>query len=53
MSTAVEIEAAIQKLPPDEFTKLMGWLEEYRAVIGATESLAVMIDEEERQSGRP
>ena len=48
MSTVAEIEAAIEKLPPDEFGKLLAWIEEYRAMVGASEALFAMYDEEER-----
>ena len=49
MSTVAEIEAAIEKLPSAEFGELLAWLEEYRAMVGASESLFAMYDEEEQR----
>lgn len=48
MSTVSEIEAAIEKLPPVEYRELMAWLEERQAMVGASEALFAMYDEEER-----
>jgi hypothetical protein len=47
MSTVAEIEAAIEKLPPTELSELLAWLEEYRAMTGASDALFAMYDEEE------
>ena len=51
MSTVTEIEAAIERLPPDELRALLSWIEEYAAAIGASETLFGMYDAEEEQSG--
>ena len=51
MSTVTEIEAAIEKLPPDELRALVNWIEEYAAAIGGSETLFGMYDAEEEQSG--
>ena len=48
MSTVAEIEAAIEKLPPAAFGELLAWIEEYQAMVGASQALFVMYDEEER-----
>jgi hypothetical protein len=46
MSTVAEIESAIEKLPPAELRELLAWLDEYQAMLGASESLFAMYDEE-------
>ena len=51
MSTVTEIEAAIERLPPDELRTLVNWIEEYAASIGGSETLFEMYDAEEEQSG--
>ena len=48
MSTVLEIEAAIEKLPPAELGELLAWIEEYRAMAGASEALFAMYDAEEQ-----
>ena len=48
MSTVAEIEAAIEKLPPAEFGELLAWIEEYQAMVGASQALFAMYDEEAR-----
>jgi hypothetical protein len=48
MSTVAEIEAAIEKLPPAEFGELLAWIEEYQAMVGASQTLFALYDEEER-----
>ena len=48
MSTVAEIEAAIEKLPPGEFTELLAWIEEYQAIVGASQALFAMYDDEEK-----
>jgi len=50
MSTVAEIESAIEKLPRAELAELLAWLDDYQAMIGASEALFAMYDEEE-QSG--
>ncbi len=47
MSTVTEIEAAIEKLPPTDYRELLAWIEEHQAMVGASEALFVMYDEEE------
>ncbi len=47
MSSVAEIEAAIEKLPPAQFGELLAWLEEYRGLVGAAQSLFTSYDEEE------
>ena len=44
----MEIEAAIEKLPPADYRELLKWLEEHQAMIGASEALFAMYDEEEQ-----
>jgi hypothetical protein len=51
VSTVTEIEAAIERLPPDELRALLSWIEEYAAAIGASETLFGMYDAEEEHSG--
>ena len=51
MSTVTEIEAAIERLPPEELRALVNWIEEYAAAIGASETLFQIYDAEEEQSG--
>jgi hypothetical protein len=48
MSTVAEIEAAIEKLPPAEFSELLAWIEEYQAMVGASQALFAMYDDEEK-----
>ena len=49
MSTVAEIEAAIEKLPGAELRELLAWIDEYTALIGASESLFSYYDQEEDQ----
>jgi len=51
VSTVAEIESAIEKLPPAELSELLAWIEEYQAMVGASQTLFAMYDEEEEQSG--
>jgi hypothetical protein len=51
VSTVTEIEAAIERLPPDELRALLNWIEEFAAAIGASETLFGMYDAEEEHSG--
>lgn len=48
MSTVMEIEAAIEKLPPADYRELLAWIEEHQAMMGASEALFAMYDEEEK-----
>ena len=47
MSTIAEIEAAIEKLAPTQVREVAAWLEEYQQLIGSSEALFQMYDEEE------
>lgn len=49
MSTVAEIEAAIEKLPSPEFSELLAWIDDYRAMLSASETLFTMYDEEEQR----
>jgi len=53
MSTVVEIEHAIEKLPPADYRELLTWIEEHQATVGASESLFAMYEEEEDGQGQP
>lgn len=48
MSTVAEIEAAIEKLPPADYRELLAWIEEHQAMVGASEALFALYDEEEQ-----
>jgi len=52
MSTVAEIEAAIEKLQPEEYRKLLAWIEEHQAMAGASEALFEMYDDEEQADAR-
>lgn len=47
MSTVAEIEAAIQKLSPEEVSQVALWLEEYQQMINASAEIFKMYDAEE------
>ena len=47
MSTVAEIESAIERLPQAELTELLAWLDEYQAMIGASDALFSIYDKEE------
>ncbi len=47
MSTLVEIERAIEKLPADEVIQLVGWLDDYHATIAAASETFARLDAEE------
>jgi hypothetical protein len=51
MSTVLEIEAAIEKLPAAEFGRLLAWIEEYQATVNASAAVFSMLDAEENGSG--
>ena len=53
MSTVAEIEAAIQKLPLPQVREVMAWMEEYQPLIGSSETLFGIYDEEETACRRP
>ena len=50
MSTVAEIESAIEKLPPSELSQLLAWLDDYPAMVGASEALFSMYDREENHA---
>jgi hypothetical protein len=50
MTTVLEIEDAIKKLPRDEYGKLRQWLEDYELeqdLIASSAQVAEMLDEED------
>lgn len=47
MATVAEIQAAIEKLAPDERRALLAWLDERQGLQAASESLFQLYDEEE------
>jgi hypothetical protein len=47
MSTVLEIETAIEKLPTAEMLEIAAWLDEQRAMIQASESMFAALDAEE------
>ena len=52
MSTVAEIEAAIEKLPSTEFGELLAWIEELQIMVGASQSLFALYDDEERNHAK-
>jgi hypothetical protein len=48
VSTVAEIEAAIEKLPSAELADLLGWIDEFRATVGASQAVFTLYDEEEK-----
>ncbi|HEY3897013.1 MAG TPA: hypothetical protein VGM54_00265 [Chthoniobacter sp.] len=50
MSTVAEIESAIEKLAPAQLSELLVWLDEYQAMIGASDALFAMYEEEENSA---
>jgi hypothetical protein len=47
MSTVTEIEAAIEKLPPEKLEELASWLDEYRQTLQASAAVFELYDQEE------
>ncbi|HRI15691.1 MAG TPA: hypothetical protein PLX89_22060 [Verrucomicrobiota bacterium] len=47
MSKVAEIKAAIEQLPQADYRELLSWIEEHQAMVGASEALFAMYDEEE------
>jgi hypothetical protein len=47
MTTAIEIEKAIEQLPEPEQRKLAGWFEEHRLIVESSAALASLYDEED------
>ena len=53
MSSVVEIEKAIERLPTSEMLEVAEWLDAQRAMIASAETIFQMLDEEEGdESGR-
>jgi sulfur transfer protein SufE len=52
MSTVAEIKAAIEKLPGADFGELLKWIDDYRAMLSASETLFAMHDEEEQNGAK-
>ena len=43
-----EIEAASKKLPPADYREWLAWIEGHQAMLGASEALFAMYDEEDK-----
>ena len=53
MSSVVELEKAIERLPTSEMLEVAEWLDAQRAMIASAETIFQMLDEEEGdESGR-
>jgi hypothetical protein len=50
MSTVVEIEHAIEKLPPAKLKELTAWLDEYVQMMAASEASFLRYDKEEESA---
>ena len=50
MSTIAEIESAIERLPTEQMLEVAAWLDEYRAMIAASEGMFAALDAEEGES---
>ena len=48
MSTVIEIETAIEKLPPNKVEELAAWLDEYRRTLHASDGIFSRYDAEEK-----
>jgi hypothetical protein len=51
MSTLQEIEAAIEKLPPEQWLEIAAWLDEQRAMVQSSEGMFAELDAVERRNG--
>ncbi|MBI4026447.1 MAG: hypothetical protein HY360_15790 [Verrucomicrobia bacterium] len=49
MTTVVEIESAIERLPIPQMREVAAWLDEYQATINASAEVFAMLDAEEGQ----
>ena len=47
MTTALEIEKAIERLPESEQRKIAGWFEDHRVIVESSATLASFYDEED------
>jgi hypothetical protein len=52
MSSVAEIEAAIERLSPDQVNQIAAWLEEYQQMINASAEMFSLYDKEERENGK-
>jgi hypothetical protein len=50
MSTVIEIETAITRLPAQKVEEIAAWLDEYRDSVHAADVIFSMYDEEEKVS---
>lgn len=48
MTTALEIEKAIERLPELEQRKVAEWFEDHRLIVASSASLSSIYDEEDR-----
>jgi hypothetical protein len=53
MSTIMEIENAIEKLPTAQLLEIAAWLDEQRAMIQASEGMLAALDAEEGAGAGP
>jgi hypothetical protein len=51
MSTVTEIEAAVEKLSPQESVEFAAWYEQRQAMLNAAESTFLAYDDEEERAG--
>ncbi len=51
MSTVLEIEQAIERLPTSQMLEVADWLDSQRGMIAASESVFQMLDDEEGTEG--
>jgi|GEM_PF-1163038 len=49
MSTVLEIEKAIEKLPREQLSELREWFDEYAAMTAASASVFALYDREEEE----
>ncbi len=47
MSTIAEIESAIERLPTEQMLEIAAWLDDYRAMVQASEQLFARLDAED------
>ena len=50
MSTVIEIETAVEKLPPQELREFVAWFEERQALLNASDALFRLYDQEESRA---
>ncbi len=44
MTTVLEIEKAIEQLPPADLCKLSDWLDDYKMTLAASDTIFAMLD---------